>query len=169
MKFIWSVIAFSAASVVTAFPAIAGRNDDAWAQCIWDNVPRSAANWLAMPELRRSYGLQEVPPEYVLQFRLQAACHSQLTLAGRSAPPSFNSRAVRRSLARMRPQIISDDRLDPRAYRCTRFFLNDEQMERPAGYDWGFGGDTEQAQFSRITFFFAAQGRRASGFPTKVA
>jgi hypothetical protein len=146
---------------------LAGKTDDAWAACVWEKVPASASNWLKMPVPKRSYGLGEVPPEYVLQFRLQAACYEQMTPAGKERPPSFNAKAVRKSLEKLRLAAVTEDKLDPKAFRCTRYFLNDTDQKSPAGFDWGFGTDTSKAQFFSIQYFFGAQGGGAVGLPGK--
>jgi hypothetical protein len=149
--------AFSAAAF-SATAAQAGRNDDSWARCLWEQVPTSAANWLKMPAPKSDYGLAAVPPEYVLQFRLQAACFDRLTPSGKSRPPGFNAKAVRAALERQQPMAVEPDRIDPKAWRCTRYFENDTDRKIPAGYEWGFGTDTGKAQFFSIRFYFAAKG-----------
>lgn len=145
-------------------PAFAGKNDDAWAKCIWEQVPTSASNWLNMPVPKDPYGGVEVPsarthvpPEYILQFRLQAACFGPMTAPGDVRPRRFNAKAVRRSLEASRPAGVGPDKVDPKAYRCTRYFLNDTERKNPAGYDWGFGSDTSKAQFFSMMFMFAAE------------
>jgi hypothetical protein len=158
---------FAALALALAFPAspaAAGKTDDAWARCIWEQVPTSTSNWLAMPVPEDPYGgvhvpsaRTPVPPEYILQFRLQAACFGQMTAPGDVRPRKFNAKAVRRSLEAIRPASVGPDKVDPKAYRCTRYFLNDTEMKNPAGYDWGFGSDTSQAQLFSIMFMFAAE------------
>jgi len=150
--------ALGLAAALPASPALAGKNDDAWAKCIWEQVPASASNWLKLPVPKNHYGLAEVPPEYALQYRLQAACYGPMTAPGKERPPSFNAKSVRKALDAARPASIGADRVDPRAYRCTRYFLNDTEMKNPAGFDWGFGSDTSKAQFFSMTFMFAAKG-----------
>lgn len=157
--------ALGLAALLPASPAWAGKNDDAWAKCIWEQVPTSAFNWLKMPAPKNHYGLAEVPPEYALQFRLQAACFASMTAPGKERPPSFNAKAVRKALEAGRPASASADKVDPRAYRCTRYFLNDKEMKNPAGFDWGFGEDTGKPQFFSMTFMFAAKGGGAVGLP----
>lgn len=153
----------AAAGLVPAAPAAAGaKADQAWAQCIWDNVPTSAANWLKMPAPKQSYGMAEVPPEYVLQFRLQAACYERMIAPGKKGPPRFSAKAVRAALEAQRPASTGPDVADPKAYRCTRYFLNDTEMKNAAGFDWGFGSDTSKAQFFSMTFLYSAKGGYAS-------
>jgi len=154
--------ALAIAAGLPASPAAAGKIDDAWAKCIWEQVPTSASNWLKMPAVKDPYRVNvpsartEVPPEYVLQFRLQAACFGVMTAPGDIAPRKFNANAVRRALEASRPAGIGPDKVDPKAYRCTRYFLNDTEMKNPAGYDWGFGSDTSKAQFFSMMLMFAA-------------
>jgi hypothetical protein len=149
----------TAAAAASASPAMAAKADEAWAACIWEQVPASASNWLKMPVPKRGYGLAEVPPEYVLQFRLQAACYERLTPPGKERPPAFSAKAVRKALLASRPAgAAATDKVDPLAYRCVRYFVNDAQMKTPGGYEWGFGTDTTKAQFFSMTFLFAAKG-----------
>lgn len=145
------------AATLPASPALAGKTDDAWAKCIWEQVPTSASNWLKMPVPKESLWTTEVPPEFVLQFRLRAACFGQMTAPGDVGPAKFRAKAVRKALEATRPAIIGPDKLDPKAYRCTRYFLNDTEMKKPAGYDWGFGSDTGKAQFFAMMVMFAAE------------
>lgn len=156
------IVALGLAAALSASPAKAGKNDDAWAKCIWEQVPASASNWLKMPAPKNHYGMAEVPPEYVLQFRLQAACYERLIPAGKKAPPRFSSKAVRAALEAQKPPSPGPDVADPRAYRCTRYFLNDTEMKNAAGFDWGFGSDTSKAQFFSMMFLYAAKGGNVS-------
>ena len=145
-------------AALPASPAFAGKNDDAWAKCIWEQVPTSASNWLKMPVPKNHYGLADVPAEYVLQFRLQAACYERMIPAGKKSPARFHSKAVRTALEAQRPPSPGPDLADPRAYRCTRYFLNDTEMKNAAGFDWGFGSDTSKAQFFSMMFMYAGKG-----------
>jgi hypothetical protein len=166
MRLAFIAFAFSAA-LFSATAAQAGKNDDAWARCIWEQVPTSAANWLKMPAPKSDYGLAAVPPEYALQFRLQAACFDRLTPSGKSHPPDFNAKAVRSALATLQPMAVEPDKIDPKAWRCTRYFENDTAMKTPAGYDWGYGDDMSKARFYSITYFFAGtKGGTPVGLPT---
>lgn len=160
-------VAALGAGVIAISPARAGKSDDAWAQCLWSKVPTSTSNWLAMPAPKRNYGLSDPPREYVLQYRLQAACYAALTGSGKSRPASFNAGAVRKSLLKTRPATIGADVVDPRAFRCTRYFLNDTDRKNPGGSDWGFGEDTSQAQFFSVVYSFAAQGGGVVGLPNE--
>jgi hypothetical protein len=160
------LVVLGLALALSASPALAGKIDDAWAKCIWEQVPTSASNWLKMPVPYDPYRGVEVPtertfapPEYNLQFRLQAACFGAMTAPGDVRPRRFNAKAVRRSLEASRPASLGPDKVDPKAYRCTRYFLNDTEMKHPAGYDWGFGPDTDKAQLFSMMLIFPAKDR----------
>ena len=146
-------------------PAYAGKSDDAWAKCLWETVPSSTNNWLAMPLPKRDYGLAQPPAEYVLQYRLQGACHEKLIPTGKKSPPSFNAKSIRLALEKMKPLGVRSDLIDPKAFRCTRYFLNDTEFKNPAAYSWGFGEGSNEHIVSSITYFFAAQGGGSVGLP----
>jgi hypothetical protein len=145
--------------------ALAAKKDDAWAACIWSKTPKSAANWLLMPEPERRLGIGKPKPEYLLGFRVEAACHDDMTPAGEKGPPSFNTKNIRASLAKSKPSSIGPDISDPRAFQCTRYFLNDQEMKNPAEYKWGFGDPAKGKIFTSIQYFFAAQGGGSVGLP----
>lgn len=146
-----------ATALTAATPAVAGRNDDAWAACLWQKAPVSASNWLAMPAPKRDYGLGEPEPSYVLEMRLRAACHDRMIAAGKTAPPSFGTGAVRRALIATRPDTLPAEEADPQAYRCDLFFENDPEMNTLTGTDWGFGASRDGKQLGSIRMFFAAK------------
>ncbi|MDJ0642058.1 MAG: hypothetical protein QNJ15_04510 [Erythrobacter sp.] len=146
------------ASCFAATPASAGKKDDAWAACIWETVPASAANWVEMPMPERRQGIGEIKPEFALKYRLQAACFEKLTKEGKKRPHGFNDKKVRKALIAMKPDNPGEDTIEPLAYVCRRYFRNDTEFERPAGYRWGFGPDTSQAQFFSLSFVFAGGG-----------
>ena len=151
--------------LVLATPALAGKTDDGWAQCLWANAPETSANWLAMTPTKDRFGLGNPPPEMLLQYRLQAACHTALTPDGKRGPPSFNAKRVRRSLEESRPATVGTEAVDPRAYQCTRYFLNDTEMKTPAEYRWGVGDPGAGVTFSRVQYFFAGSGNSQVGLP----
>ena len=146
-------------------PAQAGKKDDAWAKCLWENAPQSAANWLAMTEPKDRYSINGMSAYELLEFRLRAACHVQLTPAGKRFPPGLNRKAVRASLIATRPTEIAADKVEPDAYQCTRYFLNDTEMKTPAAFHWGFGDFDSGVSFSSMSFQFAAAGGGGVGLP----
>jgi hypothetical protein len=93
---------------------------------------------------------------------LQAACYERMIPAGKKAPARFNPKAVRTALEARRPPSPGPDVVDPRAYRCARYFLNDTEMKNKAGFDWGFGSDTSRAQFFSMMFLYEAKGGSVS-------
>jgi hypothetical protein len=155
----------SVASLVTATPALANKNDDAWAACLWDKVPTSANNWLNFPEPSKYQDLGAIKPEFALQNRLEAACRRAMVPAGKESAPRFSVRNVRAALIASKPSTVGQDTLDPRAYVCTRYFLSDKEMNNPAAYRWGFGEDTTQAQLGSMSLMFAAVGGGSVGLP----
>jgi hypothetical protein len=165
MKRICLIIAAIFGFALLTSPAIAGKNDDNWAKCLWENAPRTATNWLSMPEPKRDYGLAQPPVEYVIQFRLRGACQAQMTPPGKKWAPDFNAKSVRTALLRMKPTEIPPDKLDPKAFRCTRYFLNDKEFKNPAAFEWGFGEGAERKVISSITYFFSSQGGGSVGLP----
>jgi len=163
-----SILSFFFAALVLQLgtgAAIAGKSDDAWAACIWSKTPKSASNWLAMPEPGRRLGIDKPTPDFLLKFRVQAACHEDMTPAGKKQPPSLESKKVRAILAKTKPSTIGSDVVDPKAFQCTRYFLNDKEMKNPAEYKWGFGDLDTGKIFSSIQYFFAAQGGGSVGLP----
>ena len=155
----WYFAAFGlVVGLTAATPAVAGRNDDAWAQCLWEKVPVSTSNWLALPAPKHDYGLGEPEPAFVLQYRLKAACHSRLIPAGKKWPPSFNTNAVRKALIAIRPAAVPADEADPLAYRCDLFFENDTEMKAVTGTDWGYGASQDGKQLGSSRLIFAAKG-----------
>jgi hypothetical protein len=158
-----SLLAFALAATFAAAPALAGKNDDAWAQCIWQQVPTSAANWIAMPAPKSSYGLEDPEPAYVLQFRLRAACQERLTPAGKRYPPGFSAKKVRAALITTRPAQVGADQVEPNAYRCDLYFENDTEMKRKAGSDWGYGNPDDKKNFFTMRYFFAGASGRTVG------
>lgn len=137
-------------------PALAGKKDDAWAKCLWENASQSAANWLAMAEPKQRYSIDGMSAYELLEFRLRAACHAQLTPPGKRFPPGLNRKAVRASLIATRPTEIVADKAEPGAYQCKRFFLNDTDMKTPAAFQWGFGDFDSGVKFSSMSFQFAS-------------
>lgn len=151
----------AAAGLVPAAPAAAGaKADQAWAQCIWHNVPTSAANWLKMPSPKTfwRYRGSQFPPELVLHYRLRAACHDRLVPPGKRQPPFFDSKGVRLALEAQRPESVGPDKVDPMAYRCDRYFPEGRDIKVPAESEWGFGPDTSKAQFYVVTSNIVPQG-----------
>jgi len=144
--------------------AHAGKKDEAWAKCIWENMPTSADNWIALPLPMRSQGISQIKPEVALQYRLRAACAKKLTAEGESRPLRFSSKKVRKSLIASKPEIIGDDKVEPMAFVCSRYFLNDTELKRPAAFHWGYGPDTSKVQFFKMSLIFSGQ-RGGVGLP----
>jgi hypothetical protein len=146
-------------------PAYAGKNDVAWAKCLWEKVPTSAGNWIVMPLPPKWQSPGEVQPEFALQNRLEASCRDALIPTGKKSAPSFNGKNVRAALIASKPKLIGPDVVDPKAYLCRRYFLNDVDMKNPAGFRWGYGSDTSKAQFGSMSLIFAAKGGGSVGLP----
>jgi hypothetical protein len=150
-----TLLAAALAALVPASPAVAGKNDDAWAKCLWEQVPTSVANWLAMPPPKGGGDLNEPDPASLLQFRLLAACYERLTPPGKRRPPSFNAKKVRPLLVASRPAAIGPDQRVPDAYRCDHYFEDDTEMKTRAGSDWGYGDPRDRKILSSVRSLFA--------------
>jgi hypothetical protein len=146
-------------------PAFAGKNDEAWAKCLWEKVPTSANNWINLQLPPKWQNPGEVKPEFALQNRLQAACTEALIPNGKKSAPSFNNKSVRTALLASKPTTIGRDSVDPKAYLCRRYFLNDTNLKNPAAFRWGYGADTSKAQLGSMSLVFAAQGGGGVGLP----
>lgn len=140
---------------ISSSPAIAGKKDDAWASCLWETMPQSAANWVDMPDQRASYREDDVDLYSITQLRLQAACHGKMIPEGKSKPPTFKPKKIRESLRDMRPQSIGDDTVEPKLYRCFLFYDNVANGDgtivppnEPLGHHIGFWFNGERVKTS---------------------
>ena len=102
-------------------PAFAGKKDDAWAVCIWEKAPTSAAKWLQMAEVKKAEFLGKDNRYDLLAVRIQGFCNEALTPQGKKYAPSFNTSAVRAALERTRPSEIRPDSPDSKAIRCEMY------------------------------------------------
>jgi hypothetical protein len=141
------------------------KKEDQWAQCLWETVPQSSANWLDMPNKDKAKFGPVQSPRTLLEYRLQAACFERLKLVGKSYPIGFSSEKVRRSLELSRPNSVGVDTFDPKAFQCERFFTNDTDMKNPAAYKWGFGDFDSGPVFASISYIFAAEKGGGLGLP----
>ncbi|MES2493633.1 MAG: hypothetical protein V4579_10185 [Pseudomonadota bacterium] len=139
--------------------------EELWAQCLWHAVPRSAANWLGMADIKSDFGSTNKSPKELLEFRLQAACFDKLKPAGKKFPIGFFPKKVRAALESSRPTSIGQDTTDPKAFQCVRFFTRDVEMKTPAAFKWGFGDFDKGHAFARVSYVFAAQGGGGVGLP----
>jgi hypothetical protein len=138
-------------------PTLAGKKDDAWAQCLWKNVPTTAANWLAIrsPEVTTRFNAPETP-DVNLEYRLRASCESELTPSGKNRAPALNPKKVKSSLQTIRPNTIGADKTEPKAFRCDYFFEDDTQLKNRARFEWGYEDHLGRHIWSRTDFGFAA-------------
>ncbi|HZF94915.1 MAG TPA: hypothetical protein VEZ20_08585 [Allosphingosinicella sp.] len=140
---------FFAGMLAAAEPAPAAARQ-AWARCVWERVPASAANWLRAPRLNSRSRFDETGPHYALQQRLVAACHETLETPGTANLPMQESHLLQRALIAARPAAVgAADTVEPNAHRCDRFFADDPAMARQAGTDWGFGAGSTGRLTSR--------------------
>jgi hypothetical protein len=136
-----------------------------WAQCLWENVPQSAANWLAMPDAKTEWGSTTKSPKELLEYRLQAACFDKLIPQSKKFAIDFSPKKVRAALGASKPTSIGHDLVDPKAFQCRRFFKNDVEMQTPAAFKWGFGDFESGHAFASVSYVFAAQGGGGVGLP----
>jgi hypothetical protein len=110
-----------------------------WARCLWQEVPESSSNWLAMGSPELNVGAGPPVPAELLKARLLGACAEMLAPVGqpRAQAPAWTD--VSAMLAGTRPEVIAQDASDPRAFVCEVYFANDPGLGRVAAYDWGFG------------------------------
>ncbi|HEX8571355.1 MAG TPA: hypothetical protein VF759_01240 [Allosphingosinicella sp.] len=129
----------------------------AWAQCVWQRLPASAANFVALPRLKKGSYYGEESAGFRLLMRLQSACHSE-----RPVPDSGNfdrelHRALQTAVIEARPSVVGADPVDHPAFRCEIFFEDDSAMQRVAGVDWGFGEDRTRHQLGSSRQIFAQE------------
>ena len=136
-----------------------------WAQCLWESVPKSAANWLAMPDEKTEFGATTRTPRELLEYRLQAACFDKLTPQGKKFPIDFAPKKVRAALELSKPASVGPDAIDPKAYQCTRYFRDDAELKNPAALKWGFGEFETGHAFASVSYVFATKGGGGVGLP----
>ena len=141
-----------------ATSAIAGKNDVAWAACLWSTVPKSTANWLEMPLTERQDGPTQPAADQLLQYRLMSACHAKLTPNGKKSPPRYSVKALRIELLKNRPAHVGEDTVDPRAFQCVRYFKSDTDMKAPEEFSWGYGDTKSGHIFASAQYIYAATG-----------
>ena len=140
-------------------PAWAGKKDDAWAKCLWEQVPTTSANWLAMaPGGDEKYNIDAETPERAIQYRLRAACERLLTPVGKKRAPSLMPKAVKAALLATRPESVGPDRIEPQAFRCDYYFENDAELKTRARFEWGFEDPAGRDIWTTTDFGFAGQG-----------
>ena len=138
-------------------PVFAGKKDDAWAQCLWKNVPTTASNWLANkpPTEKARFDAPETP-DVTLVYRLRAACERELTPAGKKWPPSLNSKNVKIALEATKPAVIGPDNLEPNAFRCDYYFENDTELKTRARFEWGYEDNVGRQIWTTTDYGFAS-------------
>ena len=154
-KLITTLSAAIFALLVAATPAHAGKKDVAWASCLWEQVPTTTNNWLAMPPIKGAYDKLPTPPDYAIEWRLQAACFDILKPANKKWPPSFYGKDVRAALLAIKPASIGPDKVDPTGFRCDLYFENDLELKTRAGFDWGVNSKGGEVVFLKIRYGFA--------------
>ncbi len=140
-------------------PALAGKKDDAWAKCLWEQVPTSSANWVAMsPGGDEKYNIDAETPERAIQYRLRAACERLLTPVGKKRAPSLMPKAVKAALLATKPESVGPDRVEPKAFRCDYSFENDTELKTRARFEWGFEDSMGRQIWTTTDFGFAGGG-----------
>ena len=160
MKRIFSLMSLFVASIaLLSSPAFAGKKDLAWAACIWEQVPTTASNWLNMAPSNKKWDevqrTTETPPDYAIEWRLQAACFDILKPVNKKWPPSFYGKDVKAALMMTKPNVIGQDKIDPFGFRCDLYFENDAALKNRAGFDWGVRASAGEVVFTTTRFGFA--------------
>jgi hypothetical protein len=135
------VMALAAALLVLGYRMfLAQPGEAAWAQCLWREVPRSAATWVAMdqPVAPLGQGGEPLPAE-LLKARLLGACAAPLAPMGSAFAEAPDWPALHSSLAAKRPPRVAEDVSDPRAFVCEVYFADDAALSNVAEHDWGHG------------------------------
>lgn len=149
-------IMFILAMTFFLLPAFAGKKDDAWAQCIWKNVPTTASNWLAIePPIEKARFDAPESADELLVYRIRAACERELTPAGKKWPPSFNAKKVKIALQSIRPSNIGSDKLEPNAFRCDYYFEDDKELKTRARFEWGYEDTVGRQIWTTTDYGFA--------------
>jgi hypothetical protein len=140
-----------------AAPAYAGKKDTAWAACLWEQVPTTANNWLAMSPSESGFETLPTPSDYALQWRLQAACYDILKPANKKWPPTFNAKSIRAALLAAKPATIRPDSADPTGFRCDLYFENDTELKNRAGFYWGVRAKQVEVVYLRMQYGFKTE------------
>jgi hypothetical protein len=159
MRLLALSLSILAASLLPSAPAWAGKKDDAWAKCLWEQVPTTSANWLAMsPQSAEKYSTGPETPDKAIVYRLRAACERLLTPPGKKWPPSMYAKNVRVVLAATRPAVIGQDKAAPKAIRCDYYFENDKELKTRARFEWGVEDEAGRTIWTTTDFGFAGAG-----------
>jgi hypothetical protein len=118
---------------------LANPGEGAWARCLWQEVPTSSANWLAMDAAGFPPGVGAPVPGELLKARLLGACSEALAPPGRPRAGVPDWPELQRQLAARAPSTALADSSDPRAFVCELYFADDGRLADPAGHDWGYG------------------------------
>ena len=144
------------AACVSAFStpsaAAAPKPEQSWAQCAWENVPSTAANWASIKDAWKIGLHADAEPKVNLMFRLRAACKERLATSYGGTAPAFDSKKVWRLLNKTMPDHIGADKFDPRAFYCASFLEAPSGKKMAVNYRWGYGEDTEKHQFTKMSF-----------------
>jgi hypothetical protein len=119
---------------------------EAWAKCVWQRLPASASNFVAMPRLKKGSYYGEESDGFRLLMRLSSACHGERPVPGSIDSDRELHRKLQTALTAARPAAVGADVFDQPTYRCEVFFEDDSAMQRVAGVDWGFGEDRTKRQ-----------------------
>jgi hypothetical protein len=118
MRFLYLSVAFLLGVLSADSPAFANKQDDAWAQCIWQEAPTSANKWISMTPVKASAHIDKADRYALLAFRLQGFCRGPMRLANKKGIPTFKPDAVRAALIKTTPGNIGADRSASDALRC---------------------------------------------------
>ena len=144
------------AMMFVSMPVFAGKKDDAWAQCLWKNVPTTTSSWLATKPVgeKARFDAPETA-DVTIVYRLRAACERELTPAGKKWPPSLNAKKVKIALEVSKPVVIEPDNVEPKAFRCDYYFEDDKELKTRARFEWGYEDNVGRQIWTNTDYGFA--------------
>jgi hypothetical protein len=155
-----SLLMLAATGFIAAAPAEAATvpfEAEAWSKCVWQRLPASAANFVAMPRLKKGSYYGDESAGFRLLMRLQSACHTERPVPGSIDSDRELHRKLQTTLIAARPAAVGADVFDQPTYRCEVFFEDDSAMQRVAGVDWGFGEDRTKHQLRNSRQIFGQE------------
>jgi hypothetical protein len=125
------------------------KSPDPRATCVWQRVPESASNWLSKFPLKKNQSHADGSAGTHLKMRIIAACYDvkspKIPLYIANSSPVFLQNLLNAS--QFKTAALPD--LEPTsAFYCTIFFEDDPEGKFPAGYDYGYGEDTQKSQIA---------------------
>ena len=116
-----------ALGIIWATPAKAGKMDDAWATCMWQNAPVSSQNWINLGKPGKKMEKAAALLSDRLSYRLKAVCAKTVYPSIAVDKVAFEKAAIWQSLSKTAPtqpqpgNIASEP--DPNAFHCNMYFI----------------------------------------------